>query len=173
MPSTPNPLWQRYEQSVRTMLSTLDPAAKVVHNKHVIGRLSGKKRQIDVLATGTVVGQEVTVAVECKRHGRPVNIQLVDQFIGKLLDIGADRGILYSFGRFTSSAVSRAIGSSNPRVSTIALKAPDTTISYIMQAPGLPTDLLYQDPAPQWVEEMDEDAFRDFLTTGRWNKFWS
>lgn len=173
MPSTPNPLWQRYEQSVRTMLSTLDPAAKVTHNEHVTGCLSGKKRQIDVLATGTVVGQEMTVAVECKRHGRPVNIQLVDQFIGKLLDIGAERGILYSFGGFTSSAVSRAIGSSNPHVLTVALKAPDTTISYIMKAPGLPTDLLYQDPAPQWVEEMDEDAFRDFLTTGRWNKFWS
>jgi hypothetical protein len=31
MPSTSNPLWQRYEQSVRTMLSTLDPAAKVIH----------------------------------------------------------------------------------------------------------------------------------------------
>jgi len=173
MPSTSHPLWQRYEQSVRTMLSTLDPAAKVIHNKHVTGRLSGKKRQIDVLATGTVVGQEVTVAVECKRHGRPSTIQLVDQFIGKLLDIGADRGILYSYAGFTSSAVSRAIGSSNPNVSTIALKTPGMTMKYIAKAPGLPVDLLYQDPAPQWVEEMDEDAFRAFLTNGSWNKFWS
>ncbi|MCT9109453.1 restriction endonuclease [Streptomyces mirabilis] len=173
MPSTSNPLWQRYEQSVRTMLSTLDPAAKVIHNEHVAGRLSGKKRQIDVLATGTVVGQEVTVAVECKRHGRPSTIQLVDQFIGKLLDIGADRGILYSYAGFTSSAVSRAIGSSSPNVSTIALKTPGMTVGYIAKAPGLPADLLYQDPAPQWVEEMDEDAFRAFLTNGSWNKFWS
>jgi hypothetical protein len=173
MPSSSNPLWLRYEQSVRTMLSTLDSSAKVVHNEHVPGRLSGKKRQIDVLATGTVVGQEVTVAVECKRHGRPVNIQLVDQFIGKLLDIGADRGILYSFEGFTSSAVSRAIGSSNPHVSTIALKTPGTTVGYVVRAPGLPSDLLHQDPAPQWVEEMDDDAFRGFLTTGRWNKFWA
>jgi len=97
----------------------------------------------------------------------------VDQFIGKLLDIGADRGILYSYGGFTSSAVSRAMGSSNPHVSTVALKSPDMTIAYKVNAPGLPTDLLWQDPAPQWVEEMDEDAFRDFLTAGRWNKFWS
>ncbi|MCX5226810.1 restriction endonuclease [Streptomyces sp. NBC_00233] len=173
MPSTSNPLWQRYEQSVRTMLSTLDPAAKVTHNQHVTGRLSGKKRQIDVLANGTVVGQKVTVAVECKRHGRPSTIQLVDQFIGKLLDIGADRGILYSYAGFTSSAVSRAIGSSSPNVSTIALKTPDMNMSYLVRAPGLPADLLCQDPAPQWVEEMDEDAFRAFLTDGSWNKLWS
>jgi hypothetical protein len=152
------------------MLNALDPEAEVVHDEHVAGRLSGTRRQVDVLATGKVVGLAITVAVECKRHRRPSSIEVVDQFIGKILDIGADRGILYSYSGFSNSAVSRAIGSSNPSVMVIALDTPEIVKR---AAPGYPSDLLVQDQAPQWVEEMDEDAFRRFLAEGEWSKVWS
>lgn len=154
------------------MLKALDPSAKVVHDEHVVGRLSGAQRQIDVLATGKVVGLEITVAVECKRHRRPSSIEVVDQFIGKILDIGADRGILYSYSGFSSNAVSRAIGSSNPSIMVIALDTPEI-VKHLNRAPGFPADLLAQDRAPQWVEEMNEDAFRRFLADGEWSKVWS
>ncbi|MEU9912994.1 restriction endonuclease [Streptomyces sp. NPDC051001] len=172
MTSTSNPLWRRYELSVREMLKALDPVARVLHDEHVAGRLSGAQRQIDVLATGKVVGLEITVAVECKRHRRPSSIEVVDQFIGKVLDIGADRGILYSYSGFSNNAVSRAVGSSNPSVMVIALDTPEV-VKHVGEAPGYPADLLTQDEAPQWVEEMDEDAFRRFLADGAWSKFWS
>lgn len=158
--------------SVREMLKALDPHARVVHDEHVTGRLSGARRQIDVLATGKVVGLEITVAVECKRHGRPASIEVVDQFIGKILDIGADRGVLYSYSGFSNSAASRALGSSNPSVMVIALDTPEM-VKQVGEAPGYPADLMSQDQAPQWVEEMDEDAFRRFLADGEWSKFWS
>ncbi|WP_328688605.1 restriction endonuclease [Streptomyces caniferus] len=171
MTSTSDPLWQRYELSVREMLKALDPDAEVTHNKHVTGRLSNAPRQLDVWVTGKVVGLEVTVAVECKRHGRPASIEVVDQFIGKVLDIGADRGVLYSYSGFSSNAVSRALGSSNPSIMVIALDTPE--IVKTMRAPGFPVDLLAQDEAPQWVDEMDEGAFQRFLGDGQWSKFWS
>ncbi|MFK0152517.1 restriction endonuclease [Streptomyces sp. NPDC090493] len=167
-----NPLWQRYELSVREMLKALDPDASVVHDEHVTGRLSGARRQVDVLATGKVVGLEIKVAAECKRHQRPASIEVVDQFIGKILDIGADRGVLYSYSGFSSSAVSRAIGSSNPSVMVVALGTPEI-VKEAGQAPGYPADLVLQEQAPQWVEELDEDAFRRFLADGEWSKFWS
>jgi hypothetical protein len=154
------------------MLKALDPGAKVVHDEHIAGRLSGAQRQIDVLATGKVVGLEVTVAVECKRHRRPASIEVVDQFIGKILDVGADRGILYSYSGFSNNAVSRAIGSSNPSIMVIGIDTPET-VKHVSRAPGFPADLLDQEQAPHWVEEMDEDAFRRFLVSGEWSKFWS
>ncbi|MES4908429.1 MULTISPECIES: restriction endonuclease [unclassified Streptomyces] len=172
MTSTSNPLWQRYELSVHEMLKALDPGATVVHNEHVNGRLSGAKRQIDVLATGKVVGLEIKVAVECKRLRRPANIEVVDQFIGKVLDIGADRGVLYSYSGFSDNAVSRAKGSSNPSIVVIALNF-SQPLAHYRTAPGFPADLLVQEEAPQWVEEMGEDAFRRFLKVGEWSKFWS
>jgi Restriction endonuclease len=172
MTSTSNPLWQRYELSVREMLKALDPGATVIHNEHITGRLSKARRQIDVLATGKVVGLEIIVAVECKRHQRPANIEVVDQFIGKIIDIGADRGILYSYSGFSNNAVARAVGSSNPSVIAIALDTPQIA-NDLKGAPGYPADLLVQDQAPQWVEEMNEEAFRVFLEEGKWSKFWS
>ncbi|MFK4267879.1 restriction endonuclease [Streptomyces milbemycinicus] len=171
MTSTSDPLWQRYELSVREMLKALDHTAEVTHNKHVPGRLSSASRQIDVLVTGKIVGLEITVAVECKRHRRPSSIEVVDQFVGKLLDIGADRGVLYSYSGFSASAVRRAIGAHNPSVMVIALDTPEVVSEG--RAPGYPADLLAQNEAPQWVEEMHEDAFHRFLARGEWSKWWS
>lgn len=98
-------LWERYELSVHKLLSTLDPSSSVTHNQRVPGRLIGVPRQVDVLAYGEVVRVRVTVAIECKKHGRVVDVGVVDQFVGKLLDIGADRGIIYSYSGFTASPV--------------------------------------------------------------------
>jgi hypothetical protein len=95
-----DPLWRRYELSVRKLLASVDPTASVRHNHHVPGRLSGSLRQVDVWVTGTVAGIDLNVAVECKRHRRAVDVSTVDQFVGKLLDIGADRGVLYSYSGF-------------------------------------------------------------------------
>jgi restriction endonuclease len=163
-------LWKRYEQSVHKLLEALDPAASVTHNRRVPGLLSGVSRQVDVLAKGSVVGLPITVAVECKKHGRVVDVGTLDQFVGKLLDIGADRGIIYSYSGFTSSAVMRAASARNPHVLAVAL---DTPLVATCRAPGYPADLLVADLVPQWVEELDEDAYAHFLAGGEWSKFWS
>ncbi|WP_433530324.1 restriction endonuclease [Micromonospora sp. CA-263727] len=164
-------LWERYEQSVHKLLSTLDPSSSVTHNQRVPGRLSGVPRQVDVLACGEVVGVRVTVAVECKKHGRVVDVGVVDQFVGKLLDIGADRGIIYSYSGFTASAVTRAVSASHPSLMAVALHTPPLVQE--CRAPGYPADLLVEEMPPQWVEELDEDAFVRFLALGECSKFWS
>lgn len=89
-----------------------------------------------------------------------------------LLDIGADRGVLYSYSGFSSSAVMRAQAAWNPHVMTVALETPEI-ITRQSGVPGYPADLAVQDTAPQWAEEMDSSAFAHFLETGEWSKFWS
>ena len=165
-------LWERFERQVHQLLAALDESAVVQHNQKVPGRLSMTQRQIDVWVRGHVVGLEITVAVECKRHNRVIDVGVLDQFVGKLLDIGADRGIIYSYSGFTDAAVMRAIGASNPSIMAVALETPDI-VSHLRGAPGYPADLLVQEAAPQWVEELDEDAYLRFLTLGEWSKFWS
>jgi hypothetical protein len=122
--------------------------------------------------TGTVAGIDLSVAVECKRHSRAVDVGVVDQFIGKLLDIGADRGVLYSYSGFTSPAVLRCERAMNPNVLAVALETPEV-VERLRGVPGYPADLLVQEVAPQWVEELDEFAFAKFLRAGEWSKFWS
>ncbi|WP_081346949.1 restriction endonuclease [Mycobacteroides chelonae] len=166
-----DPLWTRYEASVAELLAALDPGARITHNKAVLGRISRVTRQVDVWAEGQVVGLQVSVAVECKHHQRPIDITVVDGFVGKLLDIGADRGILYSYSGFTDGATARAIGSAAPNVMLVALATPEIVLQNA-GVPGYPADLLVQDLAPQWIEELDTESFSHFLSDGQWSKWY-
>jgi hypothetical protein len=162
-------LWERYELSIGELVAALDPLAEVRHDERVPGRLSDTPRQIDVWAHGRVAGVEVIVAVECKRHGRPMAVGHVDQFIGKILDIGADRGVLYSHSGFTNSAVMRAMNARNPNVVPVALKTPNIVLRN-QGVPGYPARLLVQEAPPLWIEDLDRDNFAYFLETGDWSE---
>ncbi|MEU7712961.1 restriction endonuclease [Micromonospora chalcea] len=169
--SRKDPLWQRYEQSVRHFLSDLDPSAQVTHNKKVEGRLSQSKRQVDVWAVGSVVGVDVVVAIECKRYRRPVTVETIDQFVGKLIDIGAGIGVLYSYSGFTGSAVNRAEFATNPRVLAVALETPEIVLQ-LRGVPGYPAAFMAQDCPPLWVEDLTEGALSQFVETGVWPHSW-
>jgi hypothetical protein len=162
-----DPLWRKYERAIEMLLSTMDPNAKVAHNAMVTGRLSGVSRQVDVLARGTVVGLEISVASECKRYTRTVGIGIVDQFIGKLLDLAAERGILYSYSGFSQAALHRAFGSSNPSVLLVTLENPED-VAAGAYAPDYsttgPVDSL-------WADELDTEDYLHFLQTGKWWKW--
>lgn len=160
-----HPLWQRYEMSVHEMLAALDPNAEVIHNTRVDGRFSQTKRQIDIWAVGRIVGLEVSVAVECKRRRRVVDVETVDAFVGKLIDIGADRGLIYSYSGFTNAAVARAISHPTPGIAPIALDTPKA-VHELKGVPGYPVDLTIQDMPPFWIEDLPSDSFAAFLKSG-------
>jgi Restriction endonuclease len=116
MSSPTPPQWKLFEQGVQDVLAKLDPAADVRHDTTVIGDLSGTPRQIDVLITGTIAGQSITIVAECKHYKRRLGIGAVDEFAGKLLDIAAERGILYALNGLTGPALGRAAGCKVPRI---------------------------------------------------------
>lgn len=109
--------WRQYELDVRDTVQALDPRAHVEHDVKIPGEISGSERQIDVLAEKAVVGQRHRVVIECKLYTRKLGIGKVDEFIGKLLDVGAESGILYGFSGVTEPARRRAENARNPRVS--------------------------------------------------------
>jgi hypothetical protein len=149
---------------VKKMLAAMDPSANVRHNHRILGQLSGIRRQVDVWAQGTIVGSEITVAVECKRHQRNVAVGTVDQFIGKLLDIGAERGILYSYSGFTSSAALRCNRASNPSVAAIEMRSFDSQV----EPDGL-ADYGWRVAIDALsIDDMDKREFSQFLRFGDW-----
>lgn len=121
-------------------------------------------RQIDVLVIGSVTGVEMTLVVECKLYQRRVAIGDVDQFVGKLIDVGADRGILYSGSGFTGGAAARAMGAANPTVMPMILKAPEA-------APIVHSEVPSGDYGPEqasaWLAgDFDRTSFSHYLLTG-------
>jgi len=61
---------------------------------------SQRRREIDILLTGSLSGYPVQIAIECKNEEKPIGIEEIDEFIGKLIDIG----IPLSLGVFVSKS---------------------------------------------------------------------
>jgi hypothetical protein len=164
--------WRQYELDVASSLQALDPRAAVRHDVKVIGSISGAQRQIDVLAESAIVGQQHRVVIECKFYKRKLGIGKVDEFIGKLLDIGAESGILYGFSGVTEPARRRAENAHNPKVSIRDLAEatrPMREFAHLSQA-GL--------IAHSWATEINQalglgpcdnpNCFENEVTFGEW-----
>jgi hypothetical protein len=123
--------WRMFEGQVARVLEKLDPGAEVQHDARVQGVVSKTERQVDVLIRGRVAGREVGFACECKRYAtKAIGIDLVDQMVGKVLDIGASVGIMYAFGSYIAPAKARAEGAKYPEIELRELPAeenPDYT----------------------------------------------
>ena len=110
------PQWRQFEHNVASLTQQLDAGAEVTHNYSCEGRVSGRPRQVDVFVTGTIADNEMNIAIECKRWTRRLGIGGVDEFAGKLIDLGVERGVLYSLSGFTAWADDRAKGAVQPRI---------------------------------------------------------
>lgn len=102
------PKWKRFEDLAAHIQRTLSPGATVEQNLRVSGRRSGVPREVDI-SVKTRVGQyELFVAIECKHYRRPVNVKDVEEFIGLVKDVGANKGAMISASGFTPAAKNRA-----------------------------------------------------------------
>src|ERR1044072_8995312 len=70
-----------------------------------------RTRDIDLLLTSRVVTTPARRAVECKNLGEEVDVDKIDAFIGKLLDVGIPHqdGVYISPHGYTSDAIDRAV----------------------------------------------------------------
>jgi hypothetical protein len=160
-PPSEESLWHKYETSIRDFIAELDRNAKVEHDAQVVGRLSCTPRQIDVWVTGSLGGFEISMAIECKRHNRPIDIMTIDGFVGKILDIGADRGVIYSHSGFTESAGVRAKNARSPAVMAVAFAEP-------VVARNFAGNRGHVSIAPVFLGDIDKVIIHQFLKTGNW-----
>ncbi|MGB9254063.1 MAG: restriction endonuclease [Candidatus Korobacteraceae bacterium] len=105
----PEPRWKLYESAIAHIEESAGNAT-VIRNHKVLGRQTGKERQVDVWLE-VVVGNEhrVCVAIECKCYDdRPVSIKDIEAFISFLEDVGAHKGVMISHSGFSEGALKRA-----------------------------------------------------------------
>ncbi len=69
-----------------------------------------KKREIDVLVTGSVAGHKVRLAIECKSERQPIGTDRIGAFESKLRQVGIPPalGIFVSANGYTSDALDHA-----------------------------------------------------------------
>ncbi len=85
-----------YENGVDDVLAYLaGDAAIVERNVRILGKMSGKPRQIDVRVAGRLFGSgSATMIVDCKRYTKPIDVNHVGAFVALVEDVGADVGLL-------------------------------------------------------------------------------
>lgn len=107
----PNPT--EYEKLVKTLIETkLDKGYnnfdfQVFHNKHYVGK-SGHNHQIDVSVEFLLAGTKIIILVECKTYSRKVGINDLLEFVTRLEDIGAHKGICVTTVGFQVGAIAIA-----------------------------------------------------------------
>ena len=98
------------EQLVARIQQQLAPDSEVLHDVELDGRLSKRKRQIDVLVRQNVGQYEIRIVIECKDYVRPIDVKGVEEFYGLLDDVGGQKGVLVCPSGFSRAAKVRAEG---------------------------------------------------------------
>ncbi|HVU94515.1 MAG TPA: restriction endonuclease [Puia sp.] len=105
--------WKDFEKRVLEYFSHRFPDCKIDRNVKIVGRLSKRKREIDILLSTTTFGSSVQLAIECKRWNSKIDVADVGGFLDKLKDVGISMGIMVSKLGYTSGAYNRAKSENN------------------------------------------------------------
>jgi hypothetical protein len=100
--------WDEFETVVARLQTTFNKSGVVTQNEKLLGKLSDRKRQIDICIRTTVGTESVLIIVECKKLNRKVEVKDIEAFIGVKADVGAQMGIMVSTEGFSKSAYKRA-----------------------------------------------------------------
>lgn len=65
-------------------------------------------RQIDVLIRSQVAGMPLKTVIECRDFNKRLDVTAVDAFQSKLVDVGANKGVLVSRRGFSGTAIKKA-----------------------------------------------------------------
>ncbi|MCV9939514.1 restriction endonuclease [Boseaceae bacterium BT-24-1] len=96
--------FKELEILVARIQQQLAPDAKIEHNVRLPGRNSEVMRQIDVLVSQRVGQYEIRIVIDCKDYKHPVDVKGVEEFLGLVNDVGAQRGVLVCPAGFTAAA---------------------------------------------------------------------
>lgn len=102
--------WEVYERMIARLITDhIDTDLCVTVNARVNGRISGRRRQIDILIERRHdTDNSQRIVVDAKRKARKITVNDVEAFLGVLDDTGATHGFLVCPAGYTKAAEKRA-----------------------------------------------------------------
>jgi len=102
--------WELYERLIARMISDqVETDLCVTPNARIIGKISGRSRQIDVLIDSRYdTDNRRRIIVDAKNRSRKIDVTDVEAFRGLMEDVGATHGYLISPSGHTKAAEMRA-----------------------------------------------------------------
>lgn len=103
------PDWKDYEKQIFRLLQTEFPNSEIKFNDFLIGK-SLTKRQLDISIRSSDKSNSLGIA-ECKYFKKKISIGVIDELIGKMEDINASFGLIFTNLGFTKGAEKRVLQS--------------------------------------------------------------
>lgn len=100
--------WKQYEKEIAEYFREEYPDARITADARLRGKSSNIERQIDLLIEQQVIDLPFKVVVDTKYRRNKIDVKDVEEFLGLVRDVGANKGILISTGGFTTAAFRRA-----------------------------------------------------------------
>jgi len=100
--------WQKFESLVAHIQGLLAPQAEITLNKKILGKRSKTLREIDIAVSQNIGQHNIFITIDCKDYKCPVDVKNVEEFIGLVEDVGANKGAIVSANGFTQAAKTRA-----------------------------------------------------------------
>jgi len=98
------PKWRRFEKLVAKVQQELAPNAVVTHDDHIRGHDSEELRQIDITVKQNIGQYKILIAIDCKDYKVPVDVKDIEEFIGLVKDIRANKCVMVAANGFTDTA---------------------------------------------------------------------
>ena len=102
------PKWKRFERAVYEIQRQLAADSTVTLSDPIMGADSKRLRQVDISIRRQVAQYSILIAVECKDHKAPIDVKGVEEFMGLVKDVRANKGALIAAGGFTKAALTLA-----------------------------------------------------------------
>lgn len=98
------PRTNEFQKLIVAIQSHLDPGSSVVESAMLNDGLTGTKREVDIVVSGKVGAQVVTISIECRDRTRPADVTWVDEMQAKHSRLPTNVLVLVSHSSFTPEA---------------------------------------------------------------------
>jgi hypothetical protein len=134
------PAWRQFEVLAEKIFTELSPKAVIRQDDHILGKLSGIPRQLDVSIRADLGEYQSLVIVQARDRTAPADVNAVGELAAVIEDVEATNGILVCKGGFTRAAM---VYAKNKGISLCNLHdAESRDWNLDIQLPILWTDLL-------------------------------
>lgn len=103
-----DPKWRKFEKTIAGIHKFAEMGAQVVRDDRITGRITKRRRQIDVSVRFTHGFSEYLLIVECKDYKHKVPVRDVEALRTKMQDVGADRAVMVTTVGYQAGAVETA-----------------------------------------------------------------
>jgi len=100
--------WQEYEEAVAILYEQLEGLGSVKRNTYLPDKITGGKRQIDVLIEIEERGHKLLIVVDAKFYAKPLDVKVLESVLAESSSVRANKTIIVAANGWTKQAEIKA-----------------------------------------------------------------